>query len=64
MVSSGRILIASVLTTITFILLFVGTIAFFEHYIGWAQVAWVVASGTSGAAATLWIEQILIRRET
>jgi hypothetical protein len=45
-------------TLITVALLFTGTILYVEGYVGWAQSAWVLASGTAGAAVVLWLENI------
>lgn len=44
------------LVTITFLLVVTGCMLYLLDQIGWAQVAWVFASGTAGAGVILVIE--------
>jgi uncharacterized membrane protein len=45
------------LITITFLLVVLGCVLYISGAVGWAQLCWVLASGTAGAGVVLIIEE-------
>lgn len=58
-IQSDRPVLGWALVTLTFLLVVLGCGLYLIDQVGWAQLAWVFASGTSGAGIVL----ILTRKE-